>query len=76
MFARYSCLARSRLCMNHSMLSALRRRCDPTIHLRGYFEVPPGDRVTLCCNFLKTRQALTSTLSHELVHAHDHLINK
>mmetsp|Transcript_28277 Transcript_28277/g.45467 ORF Transcript_28277/g.45467 Transcript_28277/m.45467 type:complete len:181 (-) Transcript_28277:40-582(-) len=50
--------------------------CDPTEHLRGYFEVPPGDSVTLCCNFLKSKRSLAATLTHELVHAHDHHLGK
>ena len=41
--------------------------------LRGYFEVPPGDTVVLCCNNLQNEHVLVQTLQHELVHAVDYL---
>lgn len=47
--------------------------CARAYRLRGYFEVPPGNQVTLCCNRLFSAESLESTLAHELVHAHDHL---
>jgi hypothetical protein len=41
--------------------------------LRGYFEVPPGETIVLCCNNLQHEQILMQTLQHELVHAVDYL---
>jgi hypothetical protein len=65
----------------HHILESLRKRhtlqvktqhcAEPT--LRGYFEVPPGDTIVLCCNHLQHEQVLLKTLQHELVHAVDYL---
>ena len=53
-------------------LNVVARNC-PGESLRGYFEVPPGDTVVLCCNNFRDERSLLKTLEHELVHAVDYL---
>jgi hypothetical protein len=65
----------------HRILESLRKKHTLQVEiqnckeqaLRGYFEVPPGKTIVLCCNHLQHEQALLKTLQHELVHAVDYL---